>query len=222
MAAASHVHRGQLLLDAGKLQEALTEFQKALAIDSSSFIAQQEIRRTQKLIDAVNAPPRPPPTFRPAKTRGRGAGPGRSGRHLERSHYPNLLKIPRYLRDRRQAGGNQRAVRPGLHFAPHQDRIKRGHAAGGPGDRRARIQNILAPGDAQHHFVASDNPAKRKEVEQSVIKTFYLANLSQPTELQDVVNALRQIWKSHASSRCLRRERWWCAELPIKSPWPRN
>ena len=42
-------------------------------------------------------------------------------------------------------------------------------------------------------FVASDNPAKRKEVEQSVIKTFYLANLSQPTELQDVVNALRQI-----------------------------
>src|SRR6202022_5172378 len=42
-------------------------------------------------------------------------------------------------------------------------------------------------------FVAQDNPAKRKEVEQSVIKTFYLANLSQPTELQDVVNALRQI-----------------------------
>ena len=42
-------------------------------------------------------------------------------------------------------------------------------------------------------FVASDNPSKRKEVEQSVIKTFYLANLSQPTELQDVVNALRQI-----------------------------
>src|SRR6185437_4961428 len=42
-------------------------------------------------------------------------------------------------------------------------------------------------------FVAADNPAKRKEVEQSVIKTFYLSNLSQPTELQDVVNAMRQI-----------------------------
>jgi general secretion pathway protein D len=42
-------------------------------------------------------------------------------------------------------------------------------------------------------FVAADNPAKRKELEQSVIKTFYLSNLSQPTELQDVVNALRQI-----------------------------
>jgi general secretion pathway protein D len=42
-------------------------------------------------------------------------------------------------------------------------------------------------------FIAADNPAKRKELEQSIIKTFYLANLSQPTELQDVVNALRQI-----------------------------
>src|SRR5438128_6574255 len=42
-------------------------------------------------------------------------------------------------------------------------------------------------------FVAADNPAKRKELEQSVIKTFYLSNLSQPTELQDVVNAMRTI-----------------------------
>ena len=42
-------------------------------------------------------------------------------------------------------------------------------------------------------FVAADNPAKRKELEQSVIKTFYLSNLSQPTELQDVVNAIRAV-----------------------------
>src|SRR5208282_3142871 len=42
-------------------------------------------------------------------------------------------------------------------------------------------------------FVAQDTPAKRKELEQNVIKTFYLSNLSQPTELQDVVNAMRTI-----------------------------
>jgi general secretion pathway protein D len=42
-------------------------------------------------------------------------------------------------------------------------------------------------------FVAQDNPAKRKELEQSVLKTFYLSNLSQPTELQDVVNAIRAV-----------------------------
>src|ERR1700685_117328 len=42
-------------------------------------------------------------------------------------------------------------------------------------------------------FVATDNAAKRKELEQSVLKTFYLSNLSQPTELQDVVNAIRSV-----------------------------
>jgi general secretion pathway protein D len=42
-------------------------------------------------------------------------------------------------------------------------------------------------------FVAQDNPAKRKELEQSVLKTFYLSNLSQASELQDVVNAIRQV-----------------------------
>ena len=41
--------------------------------------------------------------------------------------------------------------------------------------------------------MAQDNPAKRKELEQSVLKTFYLSNLSQPTELQDVVNAIRAV-----------------------------
>jgi general secretion pathway protein D len=42
-------------------------------------------------------------------------------------------------------------------------------------------------------FVAADTPAKRKELEQSVLKTFYLTNLSLPTELQDVVNAIRAV-----------------------------
>jgi general secretion pathway protein D len=42
-------------------------------------------------------------------------------------------------------------------------------------------------------FVATDNAAKRKELEQSVLKTFYLTNLSAATELQDVVNAIRAV-----------------------------
>ncbi len=42
-------------------------------------------------------------------------------------------------------------------------------------------------------FVAADTPAKRKELEQSVIRTFYLTNLSQPNELQDLVNIMRTL-----------------------------
>src|ERR1700683_3369269 len=49
------------------------------------------------------------------------------------------------------------------------------------------------PVTANTIFVATDNAAKRKELEQSVLKTFYLTNLSAPTELQDVVNAIRAV-----------------------------
>src|SRR4029078_13373023 len=50
LAGASHVHRGQLLREAGRLQEALAEFQKAAEIDPSSGIPKQEIQFTNHLI----------------------------------------------------------------------------------------------------------------------------------------------------------------------------
>ena len=53
-AASSHVHRGQILRDAGKLEEAEVEFQKGLDIDPSSFIAQQELNRTKQLMRCYN------------------------------------------------------------------------------------------------------------------------------------------------------------------------
>ena len=57
-AAAAIVHRGQKLRDDGKLDEAVAEFQKALAIDPSLFIAQQELTRTLKMMnDQKNPPP---------------------------------------------------------------------------------------------------------------------------------------------------------------------
>ena len=49
-AAMQHVHSGQMLRNTGGLTQALAEFQKAVAIDSSSFIAQQEVRNTTDLI----------------------------------------------------------------------------------------------------------------------------------------------------------------------------
>src|SRR5215470_534563 len=56
LAAASHVHRGQILRDGGKLDEAQAEFQKALEIDASSFIAQQELKRTQQMVQEAQNP----------------------------------------------------------------------------------------------------------------------------------------------------------------------
>jgi len=56
-AAASMVHNGQKLREDGKLDEAVAEFQKALAIDPSLFVAKQELIRTQKMINDQRNPP---------------------------------------------------------------------------------------------------------------------------------------------------------------------
>src|SRR5262249_18172985 len=42
-------------------------------------------------------------------------------------------------------------------------------------------------------FVAADTPTKRRELEQNVIKTFYLGNVATATDLQDIVNAIRTV-----------------------------
>ena len=78
------------------------------------------------------------------------------------------------------------------------------------------------PVTANTIFVAADNPAKRKELEQSVIKTFYLSNVSQPTELQDVVNAMRQILEVSRIQQLPSQNAIVIRGLPIKSPWPRS
>ncbi|MGE5725208.1 MAG: type II and III secretion system protein, partial [Acidobacteriota bacterium] len=63
LAAATKVHQGQLLRQAGQLQVALKMFEQAAAIDPSSFIATQEIKRTQDMIQQAQAAGKevPPP-----------------------------------------------------------------------------------------------------------------------------------------------------------------
>jgi len=196
LAAASHVHRGQLLRDAGKLQEALTEFQKAAEIDSSSFIAQQELSRTQKLIDSSTAAPAKaaaPPTGLQKRVE-EAQGPVDLA---SISNIPITLKLTEDTKVIYETVGKLAGIN--VLFDP--DYTSRRIKIELNGVTLQEALEIIAlesktfwrPVTPNTIFVASDNPAKRKEVEQSVIKTFYLANLSQPTELQDVVNALRQI-----------------------------
>jgi general secretion pathway protein D len=47
----AHVERGLKLRADGKAAEALAEFEKAYAIDASSSIAEQEIRRTRAILE---------------------------------------------------------------------------------------------------------------------------------------------------------------------------
>ncbi len=197
LAAASMVHKGQLLRDAGKLDEALVEFKKASETDPSSFIAQQEIRRTQKMIDEASGA-QPQTQKRP---------PGQLDKMLQAaggpvelapiSNVPITLKLTEDTKVIYETVGKLAGIN--VLFDPdYTSRRIRIELNGVTLDEALEIvalqsKTFWRPVTPNTIFVASDTPAKRKEVEQSVIKTFYLSNVSTPQELQDMVNAMRQI-----------------------------
>lgn len=196
LAAASHVHRGQLLREAGQLDAALAEFKTATEIDASSAIAKQELQRTQQTIDAAKTTPQSAshPTGFLQKRIQEAAGPVELA---PISNVPINLKITEDTKVIYETVGKLAGVN--VLFDPDYT------------SRRIKIElnnvsldealQIIAvesktfwrPVTPNTIFVATDNPAKRKDLEQSVVKTFYLSNLSQPTELQDIVNTMRQI-----------------------------
>ena len=197
LSASSHVHRGQVLRDAGKLDEALVEFQKGLEIDPSSFIAQQEVKRTQQMIWEVRNPQ--PQAVAPGTTALRKRLEAAQGpvELAPISNLPITLKVTEksnviYETVGKLAGINvlfdpdytARQVHVELNNVTLEEALE---------IISFETKTFWRPVTSNTIFVAQDNPAKRKELEQNVIKTFYLSNLPQPTELQDVVNAMRTI-----------------------------
>jgi len=195
-AAATIVHRGQKLREEGKLDEAVAEFQKALSIDPSLFIAKQELNRTLKMInDQRNPPPQAagPPSALEKKIH-EAAGP------VELAPISNI-PITVKLTDKSDTVYRTIGQLAGINVLLDPDYTPRPIKVELNGVTLEEALEITAlesktfwrPVTSNTIFVAVDNPAKRKELEQSVLKTFYLTNLSQPTELQDVVNAIRAV-----------------------------
>src|ERR1700691_3415607 len=195
-AAATIVHQGQELRDQGKLQEALADFQRAAQIDPSLFIAQQELQRTlQMMNDASHPPPQAAgPPNRLEKEIRDAAGPTELA---PISSVPITVKLTEDSKVIYQTIGQLAGVN--VLFDPdYTSRRIKVELNGVTLEEALEITALSSktfwrPVTANTIFVAQDNPAKRKELEQSVLKTFYLSNLSAPTELQDVVNAIRAV-----------------------------
>jgi general secretion pathway protein D len=195
-AAQSIVHRGQKLREEGKMDEAVAEFQKAVAIDPSLFIAQQELKRTLQLInDARNPPPQAagPPSSLERRIKEAG-GPVELA---PISNTPITTKLTEDSKVIYQTIGQLAGIN--VLFDPdYTSRRIRVELNGVTLEEALEItalesKTFWRPVTPNTIFVAQESPAKRKELEQSVLKTFYLSNLSQPTELQDVVNAIRAV-----------------------------
>jgi general secretion pathway protein D len=195
-AAATIVHQGQKLREEGKLQEALAAFQKAALIDPSLFIAQQELKRTLQMINEANNPP-PQAAGPPGSLKRKISEAGGPVELAPISVVPITVKLTEdskviYQTIGQLAGVNvlfdpdytSRRIKVELNGVTLEDALQ---------ITALESKTFWRPVTGNTIFVAQDNPAKRKELEQSVLKTFYLQNLSQPTELQDVVNAIRAV-----------------------------
>lgn len=204
LAGAAHVKKGQGLREEGKLDEALAEFEKAAGIDPSSFIAVQEAARTRKMKEALNAPaggPAPPATPPPA------AQDSSITKRLEEaggpvdlapvSQQPITLEISNDSKMVYETIGKLAGVN--VLFDP--DYTPRRIVLKLNGVSLQEALDIIAfnsntfwrPVTANTIYVAANTQTKRKELEQNVLKTFYMSNLSQASELQDVVNVIRQM-----------------------------
>lgn len=204
LAGAAHVKKGQGLREEGKLDEAVAEFEKAANIDPSSFIAVQEAARTRKMKEAAKAPaggPAPPSTPPPA------AQDSSITKRLEEasgpvdlapvSQQPITLEISNDSKMVYETIGKLAGVN--VLFDP--DYTPRRIVLKLNGVSLQEALDIIAfnsntfwrPVTANTIYVAANNQTKRKELEQNVLKTFYMSNLSQASELQDVVNVIRQM-----------------------------
>lgn len=202
LAAATKVRRGQKLRDQGKLQEALEQFAKAVEIDPSNDLAQQEIRRTQDMMKRQAAQPEgksqegPPPSEEdPLRQR------------LERAGGPVQLSEISNVPLQIKANGDSKSIYEtvgkiaGINILFDPDYTSRKLSVDLRDVTLQQALDIVAlesrtfwrPVTPNTIFVAADNTGKRRELEQSVIKTFYLGNVATATDLQDVVNAIRAI-----------------------------
>ncbi|MGC1648413.1 MAG: cohesin domain-containing protein [Candidatus Sulfotelmatobacter sp.] len=195
-AAASIVHNGQKLRDENRLEEAAAEFQKALTIDPALFIAKQELNRTLKMIsDQRN--PQPQAAGPPAGIERRIHDAPGPVELAPISNIPITVKLTdksdTVYRTIGQLAGINVLFDPDYQPKPIKVELNGVTLEEALEITALESKTFWRPVTLNTIFVATDNPAKRKELEQSVLKTFYLTNLSAPTELQDVVNAIRAV-----------------------------
>ena len=190
-----HVKQGLDLRKKGDLQAAVLEFQRAQTVDPSSPIAEQELNKTVEMIaeknraaEAAAEPPSDssgpplaamPPEIKPLS---------RSPINLKMSNdakivFDTIGKLagltvvydPDFPARRITAELTNVTLEQALDIVSLESKAF----------WKPVTENII--------FVVPDQPQKRRDYEEQVVKTFYLSNTVQPQDLTEVVTGLRQL-----------------------------
>ncbi|MHB1841133.1 MAG: tetratricopeptide repeat protein, partial [Acidobacteriaceae bacterium] len=198
-AAAQYVGMGKKLRDQGQLNDALTDFLRALEIDPTYEAAQQEARRTRVMINGSNAPQ--------AQSDHSGVTSARNQRQLQDLGGPLQLKplsdapITIHMVEDTKVIYKTIGKLAGINvlFDPDYtskripidlDRVSLADAL-----RSVAFvsQTFWRPVTPDTIFVAADTRTKRTELEAQAVQTFYLGNITQANDLNEVLNAVRNL-----------------------------
>jgi len=191
----AHIKQGVELRKKGDLQGAAGEFQRAQAIDPSSPVAEQELRKTVEQIaeknhetDAAAGPPedsgQPPMAVLPPEIKPLSRAPI----NLKMSNDSKIVfdtvgKLagltviydPDFPARRITVELTNVTLEQALEIVSMQSK------------------SVWKPVTENIIFVFPDQPQKRRDYEEQVIKTFYLSNTVQPQDLTEIVTGLRQL-----------------------------
>jgi general secretion pathway protein D len=214
-AAQKHVDDGEKLVRAGQLEEALKLFQKAYALDGASAIAEQRMKQTFELIRKEKERKeggQPPPD---AEERGMNAA-DRVRRDVEKKldglqDAPMLQPIQREIVNLKM---NNQPVKilfetlakmAGVNVMFDPDFITQNSGRNYPVDfTNTTLEEALdylsiltkaywKPISKNAIYVTLDNPQKRRDYEDYIVKVFYLQHALEPQELNEIANAVRVV-----------------------------
>ncbi|HYP12565.1 MAG TPA: hypothetical protein VEQ63_01465, partial [Bryobacteraceae bacterium] len=212
-AATVRVDAGQQLRSEGKLEAALAEFQRAYAIDPSSSIAEQEIRRTRDMIQREKNP-----GTQSSTAEDRGLTPADKAQRELEEKADRMLPIPELKPITRQLNSplvisNQppkvifetitKLAGVNLVFDPEYQPP--------PGRERFTVdlsnttleealdyvsvqtKSFWKPLSSNTIFVTNDNVTKRRDYEDYVVKVLYVKNVTTVQELQELSVTIRSV-----------------------------
>jgi len=208
-----HVDEGRRMRDQGKLEEALAEFQKAYGINPALAMAQEEIERTKRMIEREKNKP-----ASEQKPEERGFTPAQVEKQREEKKFASMQPLPE-LKPLNAAAINIRMNNqpPKVLFetvgklAGINVLFDPEFSSGGTPIKPQSIElnnatldealdyvalitkSFWKPISPNAIFITQDNPTKRREFEDWVVRVFYLNNVLTAQEIQEIVTAVRTV-----------------------------
>ena len=209
-AAQKLVDRGEKLRADGKLEEALNLFQRAFALDPASAIAEQRMRQTFEMI-------RKEKKDGPTQPEDRGMTAADKVKRQNEQKLETMMDAPVLKPIKREIVNLKMNNQPvkilfetlskmaGINVMFDPDFVSQNSGKNYPVDfQNTTLEEALdylsiltkaywKPISTNAIYVTLDNPQKRRDYEDYIVKVFYLQHALEPQELQEIANAIRVV-----------------------------